>query len=292
MPSMQIPNTFDSQASPGYWRRVAGRLAQDPMTLFFGVVVLLIIACAILAPWVTPHDPNKTNMFMRLQPVGSARYILGTDELGRDVLSRIIYGGRVSLVLGIVPVLVAAFIGGALGISAGFFGGKTNALIMRVMDMIYAFPSLLLAIALSGMTGPGMKNGLLSLTIVFIPSLCRVAETAATQVRRMEFIEAARATGAGTAAVLFGQVVSNVVAPIFVYAAGLMSVSILLAAGLSFLGLGVEPPTPDWGSMLANMRQSIYVNPWGCAMPGVAIFLVSLSFNMVSDGLRHAMETR
>jgi peptide/nickel transport system permease protein len=292
---METPNTSaadpGTQASPGYWKRVAARLAQDPTTLFFGGIVLLIIASAILAPWVTGHDPNKTNMFMRLQPIGG-KFVLGTDELGRDVLTRIVYGGRVSLVLGIVPVVIAAFIGGALGIAAGFFGGRINSVIMRVMDMLYAFPSLLLAIALSGMTGPGMKNGLLSLTVVFIPSLCRVAETAATQVRRMEFVEAARATGASTASVLFGQVVSNVVAPIFVYAAGLMSVSILLAAGLSFLGLGVEPPTPDWGSMLANMRQSIYVNPWVCALPGVAIFLASLSFNMVSDGLRHAMETR
>jgi len=224
--------------------------------------------------------------------VGYNGFLLGTDELGRDMLSRLIYGGRMSLLMGLAPVVLATLFGGFLGVVAGFAGGWVNMLIMRTMDIFYAFPSVLLAVAISGTMGGGIANGLIALTLVFIPPLCRVSEAATTQIRNRDFVEAARASGASTLSIIFYHVLRNVLAPVFIYASSLISVSILLAAGLSFLGLGVEPPTADWGLMLSALRQSIYTQPLVCALPGLAIFVASLSFNLVSDGLRQAMDIR
>jgi peptide/nickel transport system permease protein len=276
----------------GYWQNVGYRLRYDYVTLFFGLVIVLIVAMAVFAPWIAPKDPYKTSMAFRLRPIGFRDFYLGTDELGRDILSRLIYGGRMSLLMGVVPVVFATLIGGFLGVLAGFIGGKLNMAIMRTMDVFYAFPSILLAVAISGAMGGGMTNGMVALTLVFIPPLCRIAETATTQVRGLDFVEAARASGGSTRSIIGTHILGNVLGPIFIYASGLVSVSILIASGLSFLGLGVEPPHPDWGMMLSTLRQSIYVNPLVCALPGAMIFITSLAFNMVSDGLRQAMDVR
>lgn len=275
-----------------YWQMVGFRLRHDPVTLVFAAIILLIIAAAVFAPWISPKDPLATSMINRLKPIGYKDFILGTDELGRDILSRLLWGARSSLLMGLLPVALALVIGGGLGVVAGFMGGAVNMVIMRVMDVFYAFPSILLAVAISGAMGGGMLNGMLSLTIVFIPPLCRVAETATTQVRGLDFVEAARASGASTLSMIYTHILGNVLAPVFVYASGMVSVSILIASGLSFLGLGVAPPTPDWGLMLSTLRQAIYMNPIVCALPGVAILVTSLSFNMVSDGLRQAMDVK
>jgi peptide/nickel transport system permease protein len=275
-----------------YWRTVGRRLRYDYVTLFFLAIIVLIFAAAIVAPLISPFDPNKTSMLYRLKPVGYRHFLLGTDELGRDMLSRLIYGGRMSLMMGVVPVVLATCIGGFFGVVAGFAGGWVNMLIMRLMDVFYAFPSVLLAVAISGTLGGGVANGLIALTLVFIPPLCRVAEAATTQIRSRDFVEAARASGATSLSIIFVHILRNIVAPVLVYASSLISVSILLASGLSFLGLGVEPPTADWGLMLSTLRQSIYVQPVICALPGAAIFIASLSFNLVSDGLRQAMDIR
>lgn len=276
----------------GYWQNVGYRLRYDYVTLAFALVIVLIVALAVFAPWIAPKDPYKTSMAFRLRPVGFRDFHLGTDELGRDILSRLIHGGRMSLLMGVVPVVFATLIGGFLGVLAGFIGGKLNMAIMRTMDVFYAFPSILLAVAISGAMGGGMMNGMVALTLVFIPPLCRIAETATTQVRGLDFVEAARASGGSTGSIIATHILGNVLGPIFIYASGLVSVSILIASGLSFLGLGVEPPHPDWGLMLSTLRQSIYVNPIVCALPGVMIFVTSLAFNMVSDGLRQAMDVR
>lgn len=276
----------------GYWQNVGYRLRYDYVTLAFALVIVLIVALAVFAPWIAPKDPYKTSMAFRLKPVGFRDFLLGTDELGRDILSRLIHGGRMSLLMGVVPVVFATLIGGFLGVLAGFIGGKLNMAIMRTMDVFYAFPSILLAVAISGAMGGGMMNGMVALTLVFIPPLCRIAETATTQVRGLDFVEAARASGGSTRSIIATHILGNVLGPIFIYASGLVSVSILIASGLSFLGLGVEPPHPDWGLMLSTLRQSIYVNPIVCALPGVMIFVTSLAFNMVSDGLRQAMDVR
>jgi len=276
----------------GYWQNVGSRLRYDYVTLAFAVVIVFIVAMAVFAPWIAPKDPYKTSMAFRLRPIGFRDFYLGTDELGRDILSRLIHGGRMSLLMGVVPVVFATLIGGFLGVLAGFIGGKLNMAIMRTMDVFYAFPSILLAVAISGAMGGGMANGMVALTLVFIPPLCRIAETATTQVRGLDFVEAARASGGSTRSIIATHILGNVLGPIFIYASGLVSVSILIASGLSFLGLGVEPPHPDWGLMLSTLRQSIYVNPIVCALPGVMIFITSLAFNMVSDGLRQAMDVR
>ena len=281
-----------ASASRGYWQSVRRRLRRDPVTVVCGVILLLIVLSALLAPWLGLADPYKTSMIYRLKPVGTPRFLLGSDELGRDMLARLIYGGRLSLAMGVTPVACALLIGGTLGITAGFLGGRVNMLIMRVMDVFYAFPSVLLAVAISGTLGGGIAISLIALTLVFIPPLCRVSETATTQIRSRDFVEAARASGASNLSIIFHHVLRNVLAPVLIYASSLISVSILLAAGLSFLGLGVEPPTSDWGLMLSTLRQSIYVQPVICALPGAAIFICSLSFNLVSDGLRQAMDIR
>jgi peptide/nickel transport system permease protein len=279
-------------AGRGYWKSVVRRLRRDPVTVICGAVLLLLVASALAAPWLGLADPYKTSMLRRLYPLGSPNHLLGTDELGRDMLSRLIYGGRLSLFMGVTPVLCALLIGGLLGITAGFVGGRTNMAIMRVMDVFYAFPSVLLAISLSGAMGAGTENTLLSLTLVFIPPICRVSESVTTQVRGFDFVDAARASGASALTIVRVHVLGNVLGPILVYATSLISVAIILAAGLSFLGLGVKPPEPEWGLMLNTLRQAIYVNPVLAALPGVMIFITSICFNMMSDGLRAAMDVK
>ena len=279
------------QRSPGYWRTVWRRLRRDPLALYGGLgVVLLLFVMAILAPWIVPRDPFATSVMLRLRPIGSEGLPLGSDELGRDMLSRLILGSRLSLFIGITPVFIAFFIGSAIGITAGYLGGWVNTVIMRTIDVFYAFPSVLLAIALSGALGAGIGNALLSLTVVFIPPIARVAESVSTQLRSREFIDAARLSGANTLTIVRVHVLGNVLGPIFVYATSLISVSMILASGLSFLGLGVRPPEPEWGLMLNTLRTAIYVQPWVAALPGLMIFITSLAFNTLADGLRSAMD--
>ncbi len=278
--------------SRGYWATVLTRLGHDKFTLICGAVLLAIILSAVFADWVALVDPYKANMVMRLKPIGTPGYPLGGDEMGRDMLARLIYGGRLSLFMGITPVVLALGVGGFLGLVAGFLGGRVNMLIMRVMDVFYAFPSVLLAVAISGALGAGVGNAIVSLTLVFIPPLTRMTESVTTQIRNLDYVEAARASGAGNLTIIRVHVLSNVAGPVFIYATTLISVCIILASGLSFLGLGTEPPEPEWGLMLNTLRQSIYVNPWVAALPGVMIFMTSLAFNLLSDGLRSAMDVR
>jgi peptide/nickel transport system permease protein len=275
-----------------YWKLVWWRLRQDKVTLTAAAVILCIVLSAVLAPYLAPHNPAQGSIRKRLAPVGTPGYMLGTDEQGRDMLSRLLYGGRLSLTAGVVPVCIALLAGATLGILAGFMGRWVNMLIMRIMDIFYAFPSVLLAIAISGALGAGVGNTIIALSIVFTPPITRVAESVTTQVRGWEFMEAARASGAGTWMIIAHHMIANVVAPIFVYASTLVSVSIILASGLSFLGLGASPPNAEWGLMLNTLRQSIYVNTWVPVLPGVMIFLTSMAFNLLSDGLRDAMDVR
>jgi peptide/nickel transport system permease protein len=279
-------------APMSYWRMVAWRLSQDRATLVAGSLLLLVVLSAVLAPWISPYDPNSGEIRVRLAPVGSPSHVLGTDEQGRDMLSRLLWGGRMTLLAGLTPVVIAFVLGTVLGVIAGYAGGTTNTLVMRTMDIFYAFPAVLLAIAISGALGPGMPNTLISLSIVFIPRVVRVAESATVQVKGLEYLAAARASGAGLWQILRHHLLANVLGPVLVFATTQVSLSIILAAGLSFLGLGVTPPAAEWGLMLNTLRQSIYVNAVVPALPGLAIFVTSMAFNLVSDGLRDAMEIR
>lgn len=179
-----------------------------------------------------------------------------------------------------------------MGLLAGYVGGKLNMVIMRTLDVFYAFPSVLLAVAISGALGPGMSNSLIALPLVFVPQVVRVAESVTTQVRKLDYIDAARLSGAGPLAIIRVHLLGNVLGPVFVYATGLISVSMILASGLSFLGLGVKPPEAEWGLMLNTLRSAIYLNPWIGALPGLMIFITSIAFNLLADGVRSAMELR
>lgn len=286
------PAVIAAIRSPGYWRTVLARFARDPLAVAAAVMVLLLILMAIFAPWLAPNDPLQGMTLRRLKPPGTEGYPLGTDELGRDMLSRLIHGARISLFMGIVPVFCALFIGASIGVTAGYAGGWINNVLMRTMDVFFAFPSVLLAVAMAGALGPGIFNGMLALTLVFIPPIARVAESVTTSVRTLDYVEAARASGAGALLIIRKHVLGNVLGPIFVYAMSLIAVSMILASGLSFLGLGVKPPLPDWGLMLNTLRTALYTQPLLCALPGVMIFITSISFNLMTDGLRSAMDIK
>jgi peptide/nickel transport system permease protein len=276
----------------GYWTFVARRLFRDRPAAFFFIVVVCILASAFFAPWLSPADPDAGSALRRLAPLGTPGHLLGTDELGRDMLSRLLHGGRTSLLLGVGPVGLALLIGGSLGVLAGYAGGFVNMAIMRTMDVFYAFPSVLLAIGLSGALGAGPRNLLVAVTAVLTPQIARVAESATTQVRSHGFVEAARASGASGLMIMRHHVLRNVLGPILVFATSLVSVSLIISAGLNFLGFGVQPPTPDWGLMLNTLRQSIWINPLVAILPGVMIFLTSFSFSQLSDGLRGALDIK
>jgi peptide/nickel transport system permease protein len=295
-PSHAIPEAA-LQAAPvakarGYWTTVGRRIVRDKISMVCVAILLAIFLSALLAPWLHLADPYQGSMIRRLRHIGTPNYPLGTDELGRDMLARLIYGGRLSLLIGISPVVLAFGVGTMLGLVAGYVGGWVNTAIMRTIDVFYAFPSVLLAIAISGALGAGITNSIVSLTIVFVPQIARVAESVTTGVRNRDFVEAARASGAGPLTIMRVHMLGNVLGPIFVYSTGLISVSMILAAGLSFLGLGTKPPEPEWGLMLNTLRTAIYVNPWVAALPGAMIFAVSICFNLLSDGLRSAMDIR
>lgn len=278
--------------SPGFWSGVLRRLSRDPVAMVALALLVLLILIAIFAPYLAPYDPAKGSVIRRLKPIGTEGYILGTDELGRDMLSRLIYGARLSLIMGVVPVPIAFVIGSAIGIIAGYTGGLINTLIMRTVDVFYAFPSVLLAVALSGALGSGLTNALVSLTVVFIPQIARIAESVTTQVRKLDYVDAARASGAPAFTIIRIHILGNVLGPIFVFATSLISVSMILASGLSFLGLGVRPPDAEWGLMLNTLRTAIYTNPFVAALPGAMIFITSICFNLFSDGLRTAMDVK
>ena len=278
--------------SQGYWAGVFKRVRRDPVTIACAAILLLMLLAILFAPLLAPHDPYQGSMIRRLRGLGTPNYPLGTDELGRDIVTRLLYGGRLSWFMGIVPVALAFVIGTTLGVTAGFMGGRVNMAIMRVTDVFYAFPSVLLAVAISGALGAGIFNAILSLTLVFVPQIIRVAESVTQGVRNLDFVDAARSSGASGFTIVRVHVLGNVLGPIFVYATGLISVCMILSSGLSFLGLGTKPPEPEWGLMLNTLRTAIYVQPWVAVLPGACIFVTSICFNLLSDGLRQAMDVK
>ncbi len=283
----------DTPAEPeSYLQAARRRFLRSKVGLAALAVLMLLALTAIFAPLLTSYDPTIGTPSERLLPIGASGHVLGTDEQGRDMLTRLFYGGRLSLIAGLVPVVIATAIGTALGSLSGYLGGWVAAVIMRTMDMFYAFPTVLLAIAVSASLGPGLTNVIIAMTVVYIAPLARVAEAATRRVRVSEFIEAARLTGASTPTIIRTQILANIFSPIFVYASGLVGLSIVIAASLSFLGLGVAPPSPEWGFMLNALRGTIYVNPWVAALPGLFIFLTSISFNMLADSIRDSLDVK
>ena len=277
---------------PSYWTHVFRKLSKNKIAWLSGGLLTVILLSAFFAPLILSTDPYRGAMLNRLNPVLTSGHLLGTDELGRDMLTRLIYGGRISILLGMAPVILAFIIGSCIGLIAGFMGGKINMLIMRTMDVFYAFPSVLLAVSISGALGPGIVNSLLALTIVFIPQIVRVCESSTTQVRQLDFVSAAKMSGASTYSIIRVHVFPNIIGPVFVYTTSLFSVSMILGSGLSFLGLGIKPPEPEWGLMLNTLRPALYTHPGLAVLPGLFIFITSISFNLLSDCFNTAMDIK
>ncbi|MBV9581830.1 MAG: ABC transporter permease [Chloroflexi bacterium] len=279
-------------APRSYLADVRARLFRNRAGVISLVVLSVLVLVCLSAALLSPYDPNTGEVANRLEPIGSPGHSLGTDDQGRDMLSRLLWGGQLSLLAGFAPVLIATVLGTALGAFAGYAGGAARSVLMRSLDMFYGLPAILLAIAIAASLGPGLTNVIISVSIVYIAPLARVAETATRRAMVDEYIEAARVSGASTPAIIMTQLLPNIFNPIFVYAAGLVGLSMIIASSLSFLGLGSRPPTPEWGYMLNSLRPEIYVNPGIVLLPGLMIFLTSMAFNTLSDSLRDSMDIK
>ena len=265
---------------------------RDRGALVAALFLVTVAAVVVLAPVLSPYTSDEADNLARNAPMGTAGHFLGTDQQGRDMLARLLFGGRVSLIVGVVPTIVAGMIGLALGMLAGFFRGLADQIIMRCLDVIFAFPMVLLAIAIAGAMRPGVLTEVIAITIVLIPYFARLARTATDSVLPMPFIEAARAAGGSSFTILMRYVLPNVFSPVVVYATTLMGLMIVVGSGLSFLGLGVQPPTADWGAMVAEGRVVLRKAPHVTVLPGLLILIVSLAFNFIGDGIRDALDPR
>jgi peptide/nickel transport system permease protein len=268
------------------------RLRRDRVAVAGAIFLALVALLSLLAPVLAPHDPIETNLSMRLAPPGTSGYPLGADELGRDMLSRLIWGGRISLLIGFSAVMMAMILGVAIGLLAGYFGGWTDSATMRLIDILMAFPAILLAITIVASLGPGLRNAMLAVSIVGIPYYARIVRGNTLSLREQEYIQAARVIGASDGRIMFRHVFPNTLAPLIVAATLDVGWFIMAAAGLSFLGLGAQPPTAEWGVMLSTGRQFIRNAPHLSILPGSAIFLVVLALNFLGDGLRDALDPR
>jgi peptide/nickel transport system permease protein len=277
---------------PSEWRIFWEAFSRDRLAV--GAAGLIAVVCLIsaLAPVLSPYDPTVGDNALRLAPVGTPGHPLGLDGQGRDILSRLIWGGQVSIIIALLPVTVASLISVLLGLVAGFFGGKVDMLIMRTLDVFFAFPAVLLAVAIAGVLGPGMLNVMLSLTIVLIPYISRVAYMATVTVKSELFVDQARVSGARPSQILFHHILPNTLSPVIVYGSTLVGILIVLGAGLSFLGLGITPPRPVWGIMCSDGRNFLSIAPHVSAVPGIMLILVAMSFNIVGDGLRDALDPK
>lgn len=261
------------------------------------IFLLLLVFCALFAPWVVPFDPSEQFREHLLTPPvwlegGQARFLLGTDELGRDLLSRLIHGARLSLLIGLASVVFSLLPGVLLGLLAGFSPTLLGPFIMRLMDIMLALPSLLLAVAIVAILGPGLINTILAIAIVSLPAYVRLTRAAVLSELNRDYVTAARLTGAGPLRLMFVSVLPNCMAPLIVQASLSFSSAILDAAALGFLGLGVQPPTPEWGTMLASARDYIERAWWVVSLPGLAILLTVLAINLMGDGLRDALDPK
>lgn len=261
------------------------------------ILVTSFLIMAIFAPFIAPHDPNKGNLLERLKPPcwaegGSTNHLLGTDTLGRDMLSRTIFGSRISFLIGFVVVALTSSIGAAIGLVSGYFGGRIDAVIQRFVDMLLAFPQLILALAIMAVLGPGIKNIILALVYKGWVTSCRVVRGDVLVVREESYVEAARAMGASNWHILIRSLLPNVMASIIVVASLSIGTVILLEASLSFLGLGVQPPTPTWGGMVANGRNYIFRAWWITTFPGICILLLVMGFNLMGQGLRDTFDPK
>jgi peptide/nickel transport system permease protein len=274
--------------SRGLWRLVK----EKPLGAFGGGIVLILMLCAIFAHWIAPYPYDETNVRQRLKPPG-AQFYLGTDNLGRDLFSRIVYGARISMTVGFGAVTLSLLLATILGVTSGYFGGKVDVLVQRLVDACMAFPTLVILLSIMAVLGPGLLNVILVLGIVPSANRSRVIRSATLAAKENQFIEAAQAVGASHLRIILRYILPNVMAPIIIIATNALGAVILIEATLSFLGFGVPPPYPSWGEMLSGSGRSyMYKAPWMAIWPGVAISLAVFGFNMLGDALRDLLDPR
>jgi peptide/nickel transport system permease protein len=288
-PEVAAAGTPRRIASP--WTDVRRRFLRSRTGVIGAIVLLIVVLAAVFASRIAPYSPTRQDFRVERQPP-SAQHLMGTDEFGRDVFSRVIWGAQTSLEAGAVAASIALVIGLALGMLAAFYGGGADNVIMRCMDVILAFPYILLAIAVVAILGPGLLNAMIAIAIVYIPHYARVVRGSVLSVRSRDYVEAARALGASDRRVMLQHVLPNTMAPVIVTMTLIIGSAIIDTAGLSFLGLGTQPPTPDWGNMLSAGRSYVIDSPWIATFPGLAILVTVLAFNLMGDALRDAFDPR
>lgn len=286
-----------SEKSYGPLAEALLRLRKNKIAVAGIIIISLFLVMALFSRWIAPHDPLAQSLYDKLKPPvwddgGSWSYPLGTDDFGRDLLSRIIYGSRISMLVGVTAVSISLFFGTLAGAVAGFYGGKIDNIIMRLMDILLAFPSILLAIVIVAFLGPSLRNAMIAIGVVSIPRYARIVRGSVLEEYSKDYVQAARALGAGDVRLIFVHILPNCLAPLIVQTTLGFASAILEAAALSFLGLGAQPPTPEWGAMLANGRALILRAWWAVTFPGLMILFAVLGFNLLGDGLRDALDPR
>jgi peptide/nickel transport system permease protein len=286
----------EAERPPGLPSRVWQALVESDMLhhgsfVVGAAMVAVVLLCALLADVIAPYSPFDTASLANLQPPSTAHW-LGSDEFGRDILSRIIYGARISLQVAVISVGIGMTLGSAIGLIAGYYGGLLDGVLMRLLDVLWSFPAILLALVVMASLGPNLNSAMIAIGIIFIPIFARVARAAALVVVKNQYVEAARAIGLSDAAIILGEVLPNALPPILVQTTLAISYAIILEAALSFLGLGAQPPAPSWGSMLNFGRGYMAFAPWTALAPGLAIFWAVLGFNLLGDGLRDLLDPR
>lgn len=293
MENQLTDNEFTPKENPRMrsWKTFYRKLRKNKAAMVGGILILLFIVIAIIGPFLTTYEPNATNVMNKLQPP-SAEHWFGTDHQGRDIFSRIIHGMSLTLFVGFSSVALGATVGVFLGLISGYYGGRTDSIIMRTMDILLAFPGILLALAIVSVLGGSLINVIIAVAIFSIPIFSRIVRASTMEVKKMEYVDAIKALGAPDYIILTKHVLPNIMSPIIVQATLNIATAILSASGLSFLGMGAQPPTPEWGAMLSDGRNYIFDAPHVGAFPGLAIVIVVLAFNIMGDGLRDALDPK
>lgn len=294
---------LDVQLGPGrpaVWKRPRGarlrgylrRFGRDRAAVAGTAIIGIVVVVGLLAPFLGLPAPDASVDTLRMAPPGTPGFLWGADEQGRNILSRLIWGGRISLVVGTLPTAIAAFLGLLIGLPSAYIGGLLDMVVMRIMEILFAFPIVLLAVAVAGILGPGIVNQIIAIAVVLVPYTTRVVRSAVVSERERQYVEAARAQGAPPRRIIGRHLLPNILGPLLVYSTSMLGLMIVAGSGLSFLGLGVQPPTPDWGTMVASGKNVLQVAPHVAAIPGVVIMTVAVAFNYIGDGLREAMTGR
>jgi peptide/nickel transport system permease protein len=281
---------FKMRPPPSLPQRIGRFIRQQPIGVVGIIIIAIVVITAVFAEFIAPYPPTAQE-FKRLQPPSATNW-LGTDDLGRDVFSRIVYGSRSSLQVGLIAVTLALVLGVTIGVLAGYIGGRFDNISMRGVDLLFAFPGLVLAIVIAGLLGPSITNAMIAIGIIYAPTFARVARSSVLTVQNELYLEAARLTGGGHFHIIRKHVAPNILAPLVILVTLSMSTAIITEAALSFLGLGTQPPTPSWGKMLSEGRRFMEIAWWTTVFPGIAIVVAVLGFNLLGDGLRDALDPR